>query len=308
MVKSKHKLLVSAGIFATIFIFFVVMVFLPADTTPILPVNQQLNALKSGDVLKAYSSYTSADFKTGTSFKEFKKFIYRYPALDNHESAVLNEEYDKNNGVVKGKIISQGGKENLIEYKLVKENGEWRIHQITVKEVKNENNAIFKNSDILKKIFKSQEDRYSINYPENWGNSLSAQGALILNGKPGTLSFLSTVNIQTIFTKQFGGGFSNLKDFMDEVKRQAEKETSHAKFLKSGVFQLKQTDGTKLNGEYLLFTYDLQGKMYKQWQIVVLRNDGEVFYTWAYTSPIEQFDYDLPTAKAILKTWSIYEK
>lgn len=307
MVKKIHKLLVSVGVVVTIIIFSVVMVYLPADTM-MSPVNQQLNALKSGDILQAYSSYTSADFRSGTSFKEFKRFVYRYPTLDNHESSVLKETYDKDMGMVNGKIFSNGGKENLIEYKLIKENGEWRINQITVKEIKNDNAGIFKNSDILKRIFKNQKDRYSINYPENWGKSVSAQGALVLNGKPGTLSFLSTVNIQTIFTKQFGGSFSNLNDFMDEIKRQAEKETSHAKFLKNGVIQFKQSDGTKLNGQYLLFTYDLQGKLYKQWQIVVLRNDGEVFYTWAYTSPAEQFDYDLPTAKAILKTWSIYEK
>ena len=79
---------------------------------------------------------------------------------------------------------------------------------------------------------------------------------------------------------------------MKDLKKQAISQSPGIKFLESGPVSIADSDGKKMQGEYSTFTYKYKGELFKQWQVVVLRNDGQVFYAWAYTSPIEQYKTD----------------
>lgn len=154
--------------------------------------------------------------------------------------------------------------------------------------------------------YDNHDSRYSIKYPKDWVYDQSNPGTVIFSGKQGTPEFFSTVNIQTILTKKSGGDYEDVKAFTDDINKQAKKESSEAKFLEQGPISITAVNGLKMEGQYLIFTYKYRNIMFKQWQIVLLRNDGQVFYAWAYTSPVAQYDKDLPIAQEMLKTWVIY--
>lgn len=62
----------------------------------------------------------------------------------------------------------------------------------------------------------------------------------------------------------------------------------------------------RFHGEYLIFTYKYKNKEYKQMYVIILRDDELAFYTWSYASLIKQYDADLPVAKGMYESWTIY--
>lgn len=285
-------------------ILFITLIFFPSR--PLLtPVQLQLAAIKSGDFEQAYYSYTSSDFRSFTSLRDFERFVYACKTLNDNAKAILQQtELTPDTGLVEGFLISNDGAESTVKYQLIKENDAWKIAQITLHTV--DLTAQQQLNLSLNKTLNNKDNRYIIHYPANWGSNALAEGTVIINGNPRTASSYSSVNIQTVLTKSYGGKFSTIDEFMSEVRHQAAQVTGNAKILKHGPVDIMQADGTKLHGQYIVFTYGLNGKNFKQWQIVVMRNDGRVFYAWAYAAPVEQYDLDLPVAQAILGAWSIY--
>jgi hypothetical protein len=159
----------------------------------------------------------------------------------------------------------------------------------------------------LSNLYNNRDSHYSIKYPANWIYDASEKGAVVFSGKKDTPSYYSTVNIQTILTKKFGGDYANLDQFIADIKKQTLQESPNASFIDSGTMTLKEPDGSQVEGRHLTFIYSYKDQLFEQWQIVVLRNDGQVFYTFAYTSPVDQYQTDLGIAQAMLKTWSIYK-
>lgn len=94
-------------------------------------VDKQLETLHKGDIQKAYSKYTSQDFQSATSLKEFEDFVHSYPIFTNNQSATFTERsMDNHIGTLKGKLTAPDHTATPIEYKLVKENGKWKILSI----------------------------------------------------------------------------------------------------------------------------------------------------------------------------------
>lgn len=92
----------------------------------------QLKALKAGDFEKAYS-YTSKDFQKSTSIQQFKEFVDSHSSLKEYKSVTFtSREINNNLGTLKGSLTSESGATTPIEYKLVKEGGEWKILSINL--------------------------------------------------------------------------------------------------------------------------------------------------------------------------------
>ncbi len=95
-------------------------------------VSNQLAALRSGNIEKAYS-YTSKDFQKATPPAKFKQFIDQYPSLKNNESSFFNNrEINNNVGTVTGTLTAKDGAKTPVEYRLIWEDGSWKILNITV--------------------------------------------------------------------------------------------------------------------------------------------------------------------------------
>lgn len=295
-------------------------------------VDKQLTALRSDDIVLAYS-YTSKDFQHATSLDDFKRFVDHFPSLKNNKSASFSRrEIQNNQGILKGTLQAKDGGETPIEYRLIKEEGKWKILSIdmqptgagitedqkTSDSTQNQPSASAASSSTesstssssevkLTNLFEDKNNKFSIKYPTDWIYEQPEKGTVVFSGKKGTPGYYSTVNIQTVLTKKSGGNYKNLQEFIDNLKRQAKSGSKDVNFVGEGPINISESGhGMKMNGRYLVFTYTVQGQKFNQIQFVFLRNDGQVFYAWAYTSPVSQYKVFYPIAKAMFATWSIY--
>lgn len=317
----KKILLIVGLVIASFFIFVICIIAIALYATSGVTdaVRSQLIALRTGDYVKAYS-YTSKDFQNSTSFDAFKKFIDHYPALKNNkDSTFTNRKIENSEGEVSGTLEAADGTTTPIQYRLIKENGHWKILSIEVRPsgvaVKSDDRASTTSSEksrstnevALPNVFESVNNKYSINYPADWEYTQPDKASVVIGGKKDAASYVSTVNIQTVLTKKSGGSYSTLKEFMNSLKKQALQLSPDTKFLAEDVINLdKKSNRIPMQGRYAIFTYTYKGQAIKQMQFIFLRDDGQVFYAWAYTSPVDRYDIDYPIAKAMFASWSVY--
>jgi hypothetical protein len=113
------------GIIALIVIVVTLALFLTRGLSEVA--NNQLQAIKKGDTITAYS-YTSKDFQSAVSLKNFEKFIDRYPVLKNNKKISWGERsFEGNTGLLKGDLTAADGGVSLVEYHFIKENGIWKV-------------------------------------------------------------------------------------------------------------------------------------------------------------------------------------
>lgn len=171
-------------------------------------------------------------------------------------------------------------------------------------------NQTYKNDDtftqLLPKVFNNQGNRYFIRYPANWQFNALNKSTLVLAGKEGTPAYYSNINIQTLRAQKIGGVYSTVPEVILNLKKQIEGTYSNVRYVEQGPITLNQLNGSQIRGEYVVFTYSNSGLAFKQWQVVILRNDGLVFYVFAYNSPLVQYQTNLAIAQAVLKSWDIY--
>lgn len=307
--QKSRKVLIAAGIVA-IFVAVVIAISYMLYSPQMAIINKQLAAIHDSDPALAYS-YTTQEFKNATTLTEFEDFINHYPALKNADVEFNRTEINGDVASVKGLIKTDNGA-TPIEFLLAQEGKDWRIMgiQLNSAETDTSNADEGKQSTAtpgaLTKKYDNQDSRYTMSYPATWEYEKSGDGTIIFSGKRGSPAYFSTVNIQTVLTKKSGGDFSTVKQFMADIKLQAKTQSPDVKFLESGPIDLGEKSGIKEKGEYTVFTYRYKDQEFKQWQIVVLRDDGQVFYAWAYTAPIKQYPDSEDIAKAMLDTWVIY--
>lgn len=157
----------------------------------------------------------------------------------------------------------------------------------------------------LTRQYESAKGKYSIHYPENWMVDDSELGTVIISGKKDTREYFTTINIQTILSKKLGGEYGSVNDIVTDIKKQIRDESPTVTYLLDHDYELTTTGGEKLRGYEMILIYSYQGQIIEQWQIVLPRNNANIFYTWAYTAPIEEYGQVLPIAKAINQTWKI---
>lgn len=96
-------------------------------------VQHQMDAIRAGDVEKAYTVYTAAEFKSTTTMDDFKNFVNHFPALKENKSISINErEVKDNDGYVDATLTAMDGSMLPIQYRLIKEDGVWKILGIRV--------------------------------------------------------------------------------------------------------------------------------------------------------------------------------
>ncbi len=117
---------------AVLFVVLVIVLALLLTKGIVTAVEKQLTALKKADYYSAYA-LTSKDFKNSVSFEAFQDFVKRYPSLSRNKSHSFRERSIENNiGTLRGTLQSEDGATTPVEYKLVREDGEWKILSITL--------------------------------------------------------------------------------------------------------------------------------------------------------------------------------
>lgn len=133
----KKALLIIGSLLAGFFVLMITIVIIVAVFVGSLADlgQKELAALRAGNLTEAYS-YTSQEFQKSVSPENFKKFVKQYPQLENNVSASFPEREIKGNyGVITGHLNLKDGSEVAIEIRFVKENSEWKIIGIGLKNV-----------------------------------------------------------------------------------------------------------------------------------------------------------------------------
>ncbi len=112
-----------------IFVILITIIFavvLKVTSGPVKVVESQLEAIRANDIKKAYD-FNSLQFKKSVPYKDFRQIVRHTAALKDNKSASFNNRKIKDGiATLRGTIKFKGGKIPA-EYRLVKENGQWRI-------------------------------------------------------------------------------------------------------------------------------------------------------------------------------------
>ena len=95
------------------------------------PVSEQLKLLKENQWQQAYDRYTSQAFQEATPANDFYTFMTRYPILTKHQSVrFIDRSVDNDRASLQAMVLTDRGTEIPIQYRLIKEGGEWKIEGI----------------------------------------------------------------------------------------------------------------------------------------------------------------------------------
>lgn len=273
------------------------------------PIHSQLSALRSGDVVAAYS-YTSKDFQNATPIDAFKKFVEQYPTLKNNKSSSFtHSEINNGEGTITGVLQSIDGATTSVEYRLTKEGDTWKITGIHIKPMQSgigtDGKDKSSSNTTLPNLYSDKVNQFSISYPANWTYENISKTKVAFSGKKGIPSYITSLTIQTIPTKKVGGLYKNTHEVMDDLKKNIARLTTDAKILGTGEVELPQNP-KQYHGEYIIASYNYKEIPMKKMSFFIIRPDGQAIYAWSLTSTRKQFDADLHTAKAMYESWAIY--
>jgi hypothetical protein len=118
----------------------IILIALLATSSIVKVADQQLAYLKAGNISAAYDM-TASGFKTVMTLEQFTAFVNQYPVLSkNADRSFTNREIMNDQGTIDGTLKATDGTMMAVSYKLIKENGEWKIYGILL-------NPIIANTD-----------------------------------------------------------------------------------------------------------------------------------------------------------------
>jgi hypothetical protein len=123
-------------------------------------VKGQLDALREGDIPKAYYAYASIDFQKNTSLKDFEAFLEDYPILTEQKESTVGHGTEE--GELRLLRIALESEDETVEadYRLIKEDGDWKVWGIQILLNPQETR---RNEDEIKNIINSQIEAFKSN-------------------------------------------------------------------------------------------------------------------------------------------------
>lgn len=99
--------------------------------------DKQLEALRRGDIDEAYKEYTSKAFRQVTSLEQFQQYVAKHPILMNYHSVLFNQRTIKDQlSILRGRLTNVDHSSNPIEYRLIKEEGKWKVLSLKLSKAK----------------------------------------------------------------------------------------------------------------------------------------------------------------------------
>lgn len=124
---------------------------------PAKPAIKQLEAISEGNESRAYLDYTSEDFQAAASLNAFKNFLNLHPIFRKNPDLKLNITEKKNNEVtLQGQLLAKNGDSTSLEYKIIKENGKWKIDTITLLDVLPQTSQVNNDLEEIRKPVENQ--------------------------------------------------------------------------------------------------------------------------------------------------------
>lgn len=111
----------------------VFMALLSEDITD--TVEDQLKAIRKGEISEAYHNFTSKRFQDSTSFDIFEQFVHKYPAFSENKSIQFNDRNVNDHiGILETILITTNNEHIPVEFKLVKEADKWKILSLRIED------------------------------------------------------------------------------------------------------------------------------------------------------------------------------
>lgn len=144
---------------------------------------------------------------------------------------------------------------------------------------------------------------YLVDYPKDWIKTEPSNFAVVFSGREGTAGFSTTVSIQNVRTPE-NDRQAAVSGEMARLEGRMRDQTAGLEILTRQPF-VYEKNGMKLVGGQMVAEFSRKGEEFRQWIIVLPRQNTPILHVWIYTGPVEDFPQTLPTAKAMLDSWVI---
>lgn len=157
--------------------------------------------------------------------------------------------------------------------------------------------------------FEGTDVGYVINYPLDWiGLRQASSSVIMFSGAEGTEAYNATLNIQNLMTTKTGGKYTDAVSVVKDMKDQVQAGAKDIKYTMDKEVTYTSQKGVDLKGWQFVVEYNLNGKINRQWQVIIPRPEGGYIYMIAYTAPTEIFDKYLDVAQAMVQSWTMLEE
>lgn len=143
---------------------------------------------------------------------------------------------------------------------------------------------------------------YTIRYPGTWVASRVAEFSVVFAGQPGTPTYHTTVAVENRQSPNPGepqrGAAALMERYLTEVKA----KSKDIEVRRQAPFAFGRDSE---QGFQAVVDFSGQTERMRQWAVFLPRRSGRVIHVWMYTAPVMAFDMGLPTARAMLNSWTI---
>ncbi len=135
------------------------------------------------------------------------------------------------------------------------------------------------------------------------GDEERAGNAIIFSGPEGTEEYHTTVNVQTLFSREVGGNYDDLESLYLDLKAQFENAGGTTADYKQ---QTLEHNGATYPVITFEASYQLNGENIWQW-LLLLDRDSDVFYQISYTAPVELADLSEQVFYDMLESFTLVD-
>ena len=160
----------------------------------------------------------------------------------------------------------------------------------------------------LGNVFRDAQLGYSLRYPTDWIYQKPSPYTVVFSGPQGTAAYYSTVALQDIASTRIGGTFDSAQAVVNDLKCQLATGSDDVHLYNSWPLTWVLASGEKLVGSEFTVEFTRQNERFKMWQVVLPLRGGDVFCSWSYTSPSDQFDTFFGIARAMFDSWAFLEQ
>jgi hypothetical protein len=301
--KEKMKLWKKILIGIGVFILLILLISSSATSGIVRVAEKQLNLISSGDLKGAYA-LTSQEFQGSVTYDNFLSYVNNYEVLKSYKGHTISSKETKGDtGTIIGTLTAKDGTATPVEYKFIKENGDWKILSLNLS-----SSAGTDTNDVTSNNMQAFSDPalgYSIKYPKDWTIKKEDAATVLLNGPKKEDLLDVTLYIRNIASSNRGGKFADADAIIKDLKNQATKMDRNATFSKVSDITFQRTDGMELIAKSFAIKVVNQSKKFVLMQVIVPHGDNLTFHRFEFMTPTEKFDSYSDLIQSILETWQI---
>jgi len=156
----------------------------------------------------------------------------------------------------------------------------------------------------LEKEFRDDSLGYTLSYPSDWIYQRPSEYTVVFSGQQGTAAYHATVTIQNVASTMIGGIFEDVISVVNDYKCQLVAGVEEIYFYDQKTWRWRLEDGRELQGIGFTAEYPLQGDVFKTSEVIFPHANGNIFCSWAYSAPKEDYDNYADIANAMFDSWT----